>query len=524
MEAIAEQLDVLPGRLLDHLQITVLPLCLGLLISFPLGVLSVRHKKLRYPALTVVSVIQTIPSLALLALMVPLFVGLGTLTNRLMGFDIPALGFYPTLVALTLYSMLPMLRNTVTGLLDVDASITEAARGVGMTPTQSLFKVELPLALPVIIAGIRTATVWTVGIATLATPVGQSCLGNYIFAGLQTRNWTAVLVGCFAAIALAVLLDLLIGGLQKAANERRRGLAAITGGVLLAVFLVGLLGPTARDWLRANRHDIVVGSKTFTEQYILAELIADRLQEDGFETRQRESLGSTIIFNGLKNGELDVYVDYTGTIWSNYMKEERPASSAEVLNEVEDWLQREHGIRSLGALGFENAYALAMRRERAEELGIRTIDDLARHAPQMTIGGDYEFFDRPEWKALRDAYGLEFDDRRSFDSTFMYRAVANDEVDVISAFSSDGRIEQYDLRVLEDPKDALPPYDALILLSPKVADRPGVAEALKKLTGMIDVDSMRKANYLVDRDEDKKTVKQAAAWLEESIGEKKAGQ
>lgn len=538
MEAISEQLEVLPGRLLDHLQITVLPLFMGLLISFPLGVLAVRHKKLRYPALTVVSVIQTIPSLALLALMVPLFVGIGSITARLWGFDIPALGFYPTIVALTLYSMLPMLRNTVTGLLDVEPSITEAARGVGMTPMQSLVRVELPLAMPVIIAGIRTATVWTVGIATLATPVGQPCLGNYIFAGLQTRNWTSVLVGCGAAIGLAVVLDLLIGGLQKASEERRPKLVWVTSLLLAGVLVTGLFGPAVKDLMTpapsarlagaedkerkaADIRPIVVGSKTFTEQYILAELISGRLREAGFQTKSLESLGSDIIFRGLADGELDVYVDYTGTIWANYMKREESASGWKVLHVVEGWLASEHGIRSLGSLGFENAYALAMRRKRAEELGIQSIADLARHSPSLKIGGDYEFFDRPEWKAVRNGYGLAFADRISYDSTFMYDAIMDESVDVISAFSSDGRIEQYDLLVLEDPKETLPPYDAVILLSPEIAELPEVAEALQKLTGTITIETMRQANYMVDRkpEEGKKTPRQAARWLEEQIAD-----
>jgi len=539
MDAIAEQLEVLPSRLLDHLQITVLPLFFGLLISFPLGVLAVRHKKLRYPALTVVSVIQTIPSLALLALMVPVFVGLGSLTARLWGFDIPALGFYPTLVALTLYSMLPILRNTVTGLLEVEPSITEAARGMGMTPAQSLWRVELPLAMPVIIAGLRTATVWTVGIATLATPVGQACLGNYIFAGLQTRNWNAVLVGCAAAIGLAVLLDLLIGGLQKAAEERRPKIAWTACLLMSVVFLAGLTGSALLDAStsrtaaklaknagtesQADATDIgriVVGSKTFTEQYILAELIRQRLEEAGFQTKSLESLGSEIIFRGLADGELDVYVDYTGTIWANYMKREGSAAGWKVLHLVEAWLADEHNIRSVGALGFEHAYALAMRREKAEELGIRSIADLAQHSSSLKIGGDYEFFDRPEWKAVRAGYDIRFADRISYDSTFMYDAIQNGSVDVISAFSSDGRIEEYDLVVLDDPKDTLPPYDAVILLSPRIANQPGVAEALEKLRGSISIKSIRLANLMVDRDEDKKTVRQAAEWLDDEISDR----
>lgn len=533
MESFADQMQVLPGRLASHLSITVLPLALGLALSIPLAILAVRNTKLRYPTLTVVSIVQTIPSLALLALMVPVLVALGTLTTRLAGFDVPALGFYPTVIALTLYSMLPMLRNIVTGILDVDPALTEAARGVGMTSAQSLWKVELPLALPVIIAGVRTATVWTVGIATLATPVGQPCLGNYIFAGLQTRNWTAVLFGCVAAAILAILLDLLIGGLQRAADERRRGLGFFSASALAAIFVLGLVAPAAVNWFRTipspvardarpddafgqqtrRTEAVVVGSKTFTEQYILAELMTRLLADGGIETRKRESLGSTVVFDGLVSGEVGCYIDYTGTIWANHMGRTGSAPPWKVLTEVEGWLAREHGVRSLGSLGFENAYALAMTREKADSLGIESIGELAEHAAELKIGGDYEFFERPEWKGLREIYGLTFADRISYDSTFMYDALVNKQVDVISAFSSDGRIERYDLVLLTDPQNAIPPYDAVLLLAPDIADQQQVVEALKPLIGAVDVQEMRQANYMVDRAVEKKTVGQAAAWL-----------
>lgn len=519
IDNILQQFDVLPGNLANHLLITVLPLMLGAAISLPLAILAVRIPAMRYPALTVVSVIQTIPSLALLALMVPLLAAVSSLTARLMGVEISALGFYPTVIALTLYSMLPMLRNTVTGILGVDPAMTEAARGVGMTGFQTLRMVELPLALPVIIAGLRTATVWTVGMATLATPVGQRCLGNYIFSGLQTRNWTAVLFGCVAAAVLAILLDLLIGALQKAAEERRRSLAVGSGIGLAAVLLCGLVAPTVVGWARGTSADrpVIVGSKTFTEQYILTELIAGQLRDAGFAIRKKESLGSTVVFDGLLNDEIDCYVDYTGTIWANHMHREGSGSRSEVLHEVTDWLQQTHNVRCLGSLGFENAYALAMRREQAEKLGIKSIADLARHAPQLTIGSDYEFFSRPEWQALRETYGLKFADGDSYDPTFMYQAVAKGRVDVIAAFTSDGRIKQYDLVLLDDPQHAIPPYDAVVLLSPNASQRPGLADALKPLIGAIDVDAMRQANFMVDRDDNKQTVIEAADWLARRI-------
>lgn len=534
----AARLRELPENLSNHLMLTVIALCVGVLVSVPLAIWLVKRKGLRYPILTGAGVLQTIPSLALLALMVPLLDRTNGFGLNYLGFDVKAFGFAPAAIALTAYSILPILRNTVTGILGVDPAMTEAARGVGMTPRQTLWKVELPLAAPVIIAGVRTSTVWVVGIATLATPVGQRCLGNYIFAGLQTRNWLMVMFGVVSAAALAILLDLLIGGLQKAAEERRARLGAISGGAVLLIIAGGLISPAIVDALAARRaapvdtqgadslgagedaartEVIRIGAKTFSEQYILASLIEHILTGAGHRTRRTESLGSIIVYQALANEDLDIYVDYSGTIWANTMNRSDSPPGWRVLAEMTGWLAQEEGIRALGPLGFENAYALVMTRRRADELGVDSISDLVEHAPDMTIGGDYEFFSRPEWDGLRSAYGLRFASTTSYDSSLMYQAVAQGQVDVIAAFSTDGRIEAFDLVTLDDPRGAIPPYDAVLLLGPTIADRADIANALRPLINAIDAPMMRRANYMVDRNSDKKTAEEAAQWLLEQV-------
>ena len=485
MDAIADQLALLPEYLGKHLLLSAVALLIGIGISLPLSVLTVRVSVLRPPVLALASAIQTVPSLALLALMVPL---------------LRAIGFMPAVIALTLYSMLPVIRNTVTGIEDVDPDLIEAGRGLGMTSNQLLFKVQIPLALPVIIAGIRTATVWVVGIATLSTPVGATSLGNYIFSGLQTQNYTAVTIGCVAAAFLALLLDLLIRLMELATIRRSRPLALLASALVVLVLMGGLV-PMLLDANSADaRPRIVVGAKTFTEQYILAEVLARQLDKAGFRAEQLESLGSTVVFDALAAGRIDCYVDYSGTIWANYMKRHDNPGPVTVLEEVTQWLQREHGIVCLGPLGFENAYALAMRRDCSEGLQIRSIDDLRMHASSLTIGGDYEFFGRPEWSALLEVYGLGFRDTVSMDSTLMYTALDTGDVDVISAFSSDGRIAAFNLVVLDDPRNALPPYDAILLLGSAAAGLPDVVNALRPMIQAIEDDAMRRANKLVDVD------------------------
>jgi osmoprotectant transport system permease protein len=503
--------EVLPNYLGQHVLLSASALLLGLAISLPLAVAASRSAAVRWPSLLLASLVQTIPSLALLALFYPLLLALSALSLAAFGKGFAALGFLPSLLALTLYSMLPILRNGVAGLTGVDPAIVEAARGMGMTDRQRLFQVELPLAAPVIMAGVRTAAVWTIGAATLATPVGQTSLGNYIFSGLQTENWVFVLFGCAASAALAMAADQLLGLIEHGLAMRSRW-RVVAGVVGLVVGTLAALAPLALSASAPARY--VIGAKNFSEQYTLAALMSDRLKAAGAASELKEDLGSTIAYSALKAGEIDAYVDYSGTLWANILKRTDNPGRQAVLDQLTKALKVRDGVIVLGSLGFENAYALAMRRAEAEQLHVRTLDDLAAHAGDLTLGSDLEFLSRPEWASVRDAYGLKFRKQAQYQPTFMYRALTSGQADVISAFSSDGRIAADDLVVLGDPRHALPPYDAVVLVSPKRANDQRLIGALKPLLGKISVDAMRAANLTVDRDRDKVTPAQAAKALE----------
>jgi len=511
---LSASLALLPNYLAWHVALSAAALALGLAVSLPLAVWASRSARLRWPLTAFASLIQTIPSLALLALFYPLLLALSTLARGVLGHGFSALGFLPALLALSLYSMLPILRNTTAGILGVDAAVKEAADGVGMTPGQRLRRVELPLAAPVIMAGVRTAAVWTIGAATLSTPVGQTSLGNYIFSGLQTENWVDVLVGCAASAALALAADQLLGLVEAGVRRRSRaltlaGAAGLAAGTVLA--LLPLIG--ARE-----RPAYVVGAKNFSEQYILAALIDDRLAAAGARAQAKADLGSAVAYRALAAGEIDVYVDYSGTLWTNVLERRDNPGRAQVLGQLTAELKRRDGVTVLGSLGFENAYALAMRQDRAQALGIASLADLARQAPELAFGADLEFLSRPEWKAVAAAYGLRFRTQRSYQPTFMYRALAGGDVDAISAFSSDGRIAANRLVVLSDPKDAIPPYDAVVLISPRRAGDARLRRALEPLIGRVPVEAMRAANYSVDRDQGKLTPAEAAKGLERALG------
>src|SRR4030081_268528 len=507
----SEALAHLPDYLGNHVRVSVTALALGLAVSLPLAI-AVRNRRVARGALLgLASIVQTVPGLALLALFYPLLLALAALSLSWFGVGFSAFGFLPAVLALALYSMLPVLRNTITGLQGVDPAILEAAQGVGMTPRQSLFMVELPLALPVMMAGIRTAAVWVIGTATLSTPIGQTSLGNYIFAGLQTQNWVFVLFGCFAAAALALVVDQLLALVETGIRVRSRVRVALGGIGVLALVAATLVPSMARS---PSTH--IVGAKTFTEQYVLAALMAQRLRVAGLSASSREGLGSNVIFEALASGDIDVYVDYSGTLWVNQFHRTDIKPREQLLADLKTTLA-EQKITLLGELGFANAYALVMPRKRAEALGIHSIADLATHAADMSMAADYEFFSRPEWANLQKAYGLQFRTQRQMQPDFMYAAVASGEVDAIAGYTSDGLIAKYDLVVLDDPKHAIPPYDAIVLIAPKRAGDQALQAARQPLLGKIDISVMREANLRAAGGDGASSPDTVARWLWEKI-------
>jgi len=502
--------EQLPDLLGGHLTLAVPAIVIGVLISLPLGVVCVKRMRIRGPVMSMVSLVQTVPSIALLAIMVALLGG--------------TIGYWPAFIALLIYSILPILRNTIVGLESVDPAMREAAKAVGMRPLQQLFRVELPLAFPVILAGIRTATVWVVGIATLSTPVGAPSLGNYIFSGLQLRDWQRVIFGCVATMTLSLVLDQLIAVIEKSIHSKRKtslvlATCAIVGLVAMGI-APGVLGPETAGFSKlleqgaaAEKSDvggplkarldgqvIRIGAKGFTEQFILTEVIRKKIEGAGGTPEILGNMGSTIVFDALANNTVDVYVGYTGTIWSTVLKETDPVSRIAMRAAVAGRLYDEYGIVLAGALGFENTYALVARRETVKRYGLTQIGNLAPVAKDLRIGGDPEFFGRPEWQRVRRLYALSDITEVGMDSTFMYQAVADGQVDVAAGFSTDGRIEAFDLAVLNDPKEAFPPYDAVLLLSPRAAKNRALVHVLEPLINGITVSAMRTANRQVDED------------------------
>lgn len=498
-----ELLEKLPDYLGGHMLLSVAALALGIAVSLPLGIAASRRPKLAEALLGVAGILQTIPTMALLVLMVPLLGGL--------------IGFQPALVALTAYSFLPILANTVIGIRGVDPTLIEAARGLGMSERQLLRGVQLPLAAPVIIAGVRTATVLVVGTATLATPVGGLSLGNYIFSGLEMNDMTATLFGCIFAALLALVMDQLVRLLEVAARRRSRALAYVALGGLALVLVGGLYGPIARFF---GPQRVVLAGTAWTEGHVLNEALAETLRQEGLHVDRRPGMGETIQFCALEHNQVDCAVNYLGNIVVMLMSREGvdvPRDPKHALPQVEKYLLTRHGIVVLGQLGFENAYTFVMDPRKIAELetkhrvSIKKIEDLVPFASKLEIAGDTQFFNRPEWRTVCDTYGLRFKRTRAMTPTLMYDALRDDKVQVICAYSSDGRIKGRGLRRLEDTDDVFPRYDALLLLSKRAAKNPKLCAALRPLVGNVKQDVMEQANYAVDHE--KQSPRAAAARL-----------
>jgi osmoprotectant transport system permease protein len=329
---------------------------------------------------------------------------------------------------------------------------------------------------------------------------------------LQTQNWVFVLFGCVAAAVLALAVDQLLALIEIGIRTRSRARTAF-GGLGIAALIAAALVPS----MARSPSTYIVGAKTFAEQYVLSALIAQRLQAAGLSATTREGLGSNVIYEALVTGDIDVYVDYSGTLWANQFHHRDIKPRQELLAELKTTLAQ-HKITLSGELGFENAYALVMPRKRAEALGIRSIADLASRAPDMSMAADYEFFSRPEWAGLREAYGLKFRAQRQMQPDFMYAAVASGEVDVIAGYTSDGLIAKYDLVVLDDPRHAIPPYDAIVLIAPKRAGDGALQAALAPLVGRIGISDMREANLRAAGGDGASSPDAVARWLWEKIG------
>ena len=493
----------------EHLVLVASSVALALLIALPLGLAIQAHPRWRRLVLGLANAVQTIPSLAIFGLL---------LTVPLLG----GIGSTPAVVALTLYALLPLLRGLLTGLQQVPPGLKQAGQALGLSGGQVLRYVELPLALPSLMAGLRVAAVIAVGVATIGAAIGAGGLGVFIFRGIATVNNTLLLAGALPAAAIALAADACLGALENRLVQgtrqplqrsplwqwfrewlRRRWAlaAALIGAALLAIVLgwhqLAPPGPAG---------SVVIGAKGFTEQQLLGELLAQEIEEHtSLQVRREFSLGSTFLCHeAVRQGRVDGYVEYTGTAWSAILKQPsgRGASDrASLWNRARRLYAERYGLRMFPSLGFENTFAILIRRAQGQQLGLQTISQAVLPARRWRAAFGYEFLNRGDgYPGLASRYGLRFAaPPTAMDLGLTYRALADGRVDLIAGDSTSGLIPSLKLQVLLDDRHYFPAYDAVPVFNAVSLERhPELVPVLENLAGRISAVTMQQLNAAVD--------------------------
>jgi osmoprotectant transport system substrate-binding protein/osmoprotectant transport system permease protein len=485
----------------QHLWLVLISTLVAVAIGIPTGILLTRKKSLRGPVLGIANIMQTIPSLALFGFLIPLpFIG--------------GIGARTAIVALVVYALLPIIRNTATGIVGVDPNVREAAVAMGMTSRQILWQVELPLAMPVIITGVRVAMVIAIGVATIAAAVGAGGLGVYIFRGLRQYDNHLLLAGAVPAALMALIADFGLGLLERyfsVADRRSAGrssgkkkfVIAATAAILVAVITGIFIG--SRDLRpgssqRGGAH-VVVGSKDFTESAILAEIVAQMLEARGVTVERKYELGGNLPHDAMLAGRLDLYPEYTGTSYTAILHHQPITDPRAVYEQVKTEYAQKFNIAVSQPLGFENTFAILIRGTEARRLKLKTISEAAPYSKNWRAGFGQDFMSRADgYPGFSKAYGLRFAEQpREMDLSLTYIALSSGQVDLIAGNSTEGRIAALDLFQLEDDRHYFPPYEAVYLVRQDTLARvEQLRDVLSKLAQAISTDEMRQLNYEVD--------------------------
>lgn len=488
--------------LLEHIELTLLAVLIAVFIGVPLGIFITNYKKLSKIVIGFANLVQAIPSLAILGFLIPV-VGIGSV---------------PAIIMVVLYSMLPIIKNTYTGISNINPDMIEAAKGVGMTKTQILRIVKIPLAMPMIMAGIRISGVTAVGLMTIAAFVGAGGLGYLVFSGIQTVDNNLILFGAIPAAILALVIDWITAKIEyavmpngikksdgtmkvkrgnKGTGKRNKIIALVTSLILIVILFF------SNNPFQKSSNKIVIASKNFTEQIILGNMLEQLIEaKTDIDVETKLNLGGTqVAYSALKSGSVDLYVEYTGTAYVNLLDiKDGNNNPDEVYNKANELLKEKEKVQFLKPLGFNNTYALAVRKDTAEKYNLKSISDLSGISQEFLMGPTIEFANREDGLlGLNKAYNLNFKDVKPVDGGLRYTALMNKESDVIDAFTTDGLLDKFGLEVLEDDKNFFPPYYAAPLIRmDTLKEHPELEEVLNLLANKITDKTMRKLNYEVD--------------------------
>lgn len=500
-ETLFNNKDQIFSLFIQHIGLTVLAVILAVLIGVPTGILITKSEKLSKPILVLANVIQAVPSLALLGFLIPI-IGIGS---------------PPAIIMVVLYSLLPIIKNTYTGLSSINPDIIESAKGMGLTRNQTLRLIKLPLAMPIIMAGVRIAAVTAVGLMTIAAFIGAGGLGYLVFSGIQTVNNALILSGAIPAAILALIIDYITGKIERSVTpngikdskgviKRRKKSKLSKKTLILCLCIVSLIGVSTFLYnIYSNRNSITIASKNYTEQLILGNMYADLVEaKTDYKVNRKMNLGgSQVTFQAITSGEIDMYAEYVGTFLINILNEDINMDKDKAYPYVKKTAMEKYNLKMLDKIGFNNTYALAVKREFAESKNIKTISDLAKYSKDLIISPTIEFSKREDGLVgLEKNYpNLKFKEVIPVDGGLRYTSLDSNKCQVIDAFTTDGLLKAHDLVVLEDDKNFFPPYHvAPLIRNDLLKEHPDLEKVFNMLNGVIDDKTMIELNYKVDKE------------------------
>ena len=473
-----ERKNELLSGIIEHIQISFIALIITLIIAIPLGIYLSYNKKLANIVIAINGVIQTIPSLAILALLIPL-VGIGR---------------KPAIIALILYALLPILHNTYTGITGVDPMYMVTSRALGMNKFQQLTKVQLPLAMPVIMTGVRTAAVLIIGTATLASLVGAGGLGKLILLGLDRNNNYLILLGAIPAALLAVLFDFIFKQLEKLSLKKIL--------IFLVLIIFACIFGSVNSFNTVKKDKLIISGKLGSEPEILINMYKILIEENSnLEVELKPGLGKTsFVFNALKNGDIDIYPEFSGTAVFTFLNETPVNNNADdVFAQAQKGMESKFKMIMLKPMIYNNTYAIAVSKKFADENNLKTISDLAKVKDKIKAGFTREFNDREDgYPGLKKLYNFEIPDIKEFEPKLRYVAVQSGDINLIDAYSTDAELAQYNMVVLKDDKHLFPPYQGSPMMREETLKKyPELKNILEKLSGKISDEEMSSMNYRV---------------------------
>jgi len=468
--------------LFEHLQISLLSLLLAVFIAVPLGIILVKLPKLKEWMLQLTGVFQTIPSLALLGLFIPVL----------------GIGKIPAVTALVIYALFPVLQSTITGLDSVDKNLQEAAEAFGMNRLERLRKFELPLAMPVIVSGVRTAAVLIVGTATLGALIGAGGMGSFILLGIDRNNTALILIGAISSAFLAILMNIVIKYLENKSLKK------------ILISLIALITATALSFIPSiapmtNTRCLLVAGKLGPEPEILINMYKELIEANSdIKVKLEPNFGKTsFLYEALKNKQIDIYPEFSGTITSSLLKNQVQVSNdpLEVYEAAREGILNQDKLVYLKPMEYQNTYALAVKKDYANKYDLKTISDLSKVEDSAVAGFTLEFNDRDDGnKGLKSLYKLELN-VKTLEPNLRYQAINGGNVQIVDAYSTDSELIEYDLVVLEDDKQLFPPYQGAPLMRKDTLEKyPELEEILNKLAGQISAEEMSRMNYQVKVD------------------------